>query len=241
MSINTASWRRQWHPTPVLLPGKSHGWRSLEGCSPWGRSGSDTTERLHFHFSLSCIGEGNGNPLQRSCLENPRDGGAWWAAIYEVAQSRTRLKRLSSSNNTASISLKKLLSSVQPISSVRLFATPWSAAGQALPCLSPTPRDYSNSRPSSRWCHPTISSSVVPFSCLQSFPALGFFPMSWFFAWGGQNTGVSALASCLPMNIQDLFPLVWTGWIPLQSKGLSRVFSNTTVQKHQFFSTQLSL
>ena len=90
--------RRQWHPTPVLLPGKSHGWRILEGCSPWGRWGSDRTERLHFHFSLSCIGEGNGNPLQCSCLENPRDGGAWWAAIYGVAQSRTRLKWLSSSS-----------------------------------------------------------------------------------------------------------------------------------------------
>ena len=79
----------QWHPTPVLLPGKYHGWRSLEGCSPWGRWGSDTTERLHFHFSLLCIGEGNGNPLQCSCLENPRDGGAWWAAVSGVTQSRT--------------------------------------------------------------------------------------------------------------------------------------------------------
>ena len=92
--------RRRWHPTPVLLPGKSHGQRSLVGCSPWGRWGLDTTERLHFHFSLSCIGEGNGNPLQYSCLENPRDGGAWWAAIYGVAQSRTRLKRLSSSSSS---------------------------------------------------------------------------------------------------------------------------------------------
>ena len=90
-------WRRQWHSTPVLLPGKSHGWRSLEGCSPWGRWESDTTERLHFHFSLSCIGEGNGNPLQCSCLENPRDRASWWAAVYGVAQSRTRLKWLSSS------------------------------------------------------------------------------------------------------------------------------------------------
>ena len=89
--------RRQWHPTPVLLPGKSHGWRSLVGCGPWGRWESDATERLHFYFSLSCIGEGNGNPLQCSCLENPRDGGAWWAAVYGVAQSRTQLKRLSSS------------------------------------------------------------------------------------------------------------------------------------------------
>ena len=93
-------WRKQWHPTPVLLPGKSHGWRSLVGCSPWGRKGLDTTERIHFHFSLSCIGEGNGNPLQCSCLENPRDGGAWWAAVYGVAQSQTRLKRLSSSSSS---------------------------------------------------------------------------------------------------------------------------------------------
>ena len=92
-------WRRQWQPTPALLHGKSHGW-SLVGCSPWGREESDTTERFHFHFSLSCIGEGNGNPLQGSCLENPRDGGTWWAAIYGVAQSlKTWLKWLSSSSN----------------------------------------------------------------------------------------------------------------------------------------------
>ena len=82
-------WRRQWHSTPVLLPGKSHGWRSLVGCSPWGCKESDTTEQLHFHFSLQCVGEGNGNPLQCSCLENPRDRGAWLAAVYGVAQSRT--------------------------------------------------------------------------------------------------------------------------------------------------------
>ena len=86
--------------TPLQYsPGKSHGWRSLVGCSPWGREESDTTERLPFHFSLSCIGEGNGNPLQCSCLENPKDGGAWWAAVYEVSQSRTRLKQLSSSSS----------------------------------------------------------------------------------------------------------------------------------------------
>ena len=91
--------RRQWHPTPVLLPGKSHGRRSLVGCSPLGRYESDTTMRLHFHFSLSFIGEGNGTPLQYSCLENPRDGGAWWAAVYGVTQSWTRLKRLSSSSS----------------------------------------------------------------------------------------------------------------------------------------------
>ena len=91
---------QQWHPTSVLLPGKSHGRKSLVGCSLWGRSESDTTERLHFHFSLSCIGEGNGNPLQCSCLENPRDRGALCAAISGVAQSRTRLKRLSSSSSS---------------------------------------------------------------------------------------------------------------------------------------------
>jgi len=96
MSSSVWILRRQRHPTPVLLPGKSHGWRSLEGCSLLGRWGLDTTELLHFHFSLSCIGEGNGNPLQCSCLENPRDGEAWRAAVYGVAQSRTRLKRLSS-------------------------------------------------------------------------------------------------------------------------------------------------
>ena len=96
--------RRQWQPTPVLLPGKSHGRRSLVGCSPWGREESEMTEQLHFHFSLSCIGEGNGNPLQCSCLENPRDGGARWAAVYGVAQSQTQLKRLSSSSSIQRLS-----------------------------------------------------------------------------------------------------------------------------------------
>ena len=110
-----------------------------------------------------------------------------------------------------------------------------------LPCPSPSPGICSNSCPSSRWCHPTISSSVVLFSsCLQSFPASGSFLISQFFSSGGQSIGVSASASVLPMNIQDWSPLGWTGWISLQSKGLSRVFSNTTVRKHQFFSTQLS-
>ena len=93
-------WRRQWHPTPVLLPGKSHGRRSLVGCSPWGRWRLDTTERLHFQFSLSGTGEENGNSLQYSCLENPRDREAWWATIYGVAQCRTRLKQLSSSSSS---------------------------------------------------------------------------------------------------------------------------------------------
>ena len=110
----------------------------------------------------------------------------------------------------------------------------------SLPCPSLTPGAHSNSCPLSWWCHPTISSSVVPFSpCLQSFPAWGPFQMSQFFTSGGQSSGVSALASVLPMNIQDWLPLGGTGWISLQSKGLSRVFSNTTVQKHQFFGTLL--
>ena len=110
-----------------------------------------------------------------------------------------------------------------------------------LPRPSSTPRASSNSCPLSQWCHPTISSSVIPFSRLQSFPASGSFQMSQFFTSGGQSIGVSASASVLPMNIQDWFPIGLTGWFSLQSKGLSRVFSNTTVQKHQFFGTQLSL
>ena len=110
------------------------------------------------------------------------------------------------------------------------------------PCPLPTPGIYPNPWPSSPWFHPTISSSVIPFSSYpQSFPALGSFPMSQLFETGGQRTGASALASVLPMNTQDWSPLGWTGWISLQSKGLSRVFSNTTVQKHRFFCTQLSL
>ena len=109
------------------------------------------------------------------------------------------------------------------------------------PCPSPTPEAYSNSCPSIWWCHPTISSSVIPISShLQSFPALESYPVSQFFASGGQSIGVSASASVLPVNIQDWFPLEWTSWISLQSKGLSRVFSNTIVQRHQFFVTQPS-
>ena len=135
---------------------------------------------------------------------------------------------------------KWCFSSVQSLSRVQLLATPWTTARQA-PCPSQTPRAYSNSCPSSRWCHAAISSSVVPFSsCPQSLPASGSFPMSQLFASGGQSSRVSASASVLPMNTQDWSPLGWTGWISLQSKGLSRVFSNTIVQKYQFFSAQLS-
>ena len=143
--------------------------------------------------------------------------------------------------DTPSFRFSSSSSSVQLLSRVRLFATPWTAAHQ-LPCASPTPGVYSNSCPLSRWCHLTSSPSVVPFSShLQSFPVSGFFQMSQFFTSGGQNIGVSASASLLLMNIQVWFPLGSIGWISLLSKGLSRVFSNTTDQRHQFFDAQLSL
>ena len=146
-------------------------------------------------------------------------------------------------NYCPQIILKKtflLFSSVQSLSRVWLFATPWTAASQIL-CPSSTPSACLNSCPSSQWCHPTISSSVVPFfSCPQSFPASRSFQMSQLFASGGQSIGVSASTSVLPMNTQDWSPLGWTGWISLQSKGFSRVFSNTRVQKHQFFGAQPS-
>ena len=132
------------------------------------------------------------------------------------------------------------ISSVQSLSHVRLFATPLIAAHQAYLSIT-TPAVYSNSYLSSRWHHPAISSSVFPFSsCPQFLPASGSFPMSQLFTWGGQSIGVSASASVRPMSTQDWSPLGWTGWISLQSMGLSSVFSNTTVQKHQFFGAQLS-
>ena len=117
--------RRQWHPTRVLLPGKSRGQRSLEGCSPLGCWGSDTTEQLHFHFSLSCIGEGNGNPLDCSCLENPRDGGAWWAVVYGVTQSRARLKWLSSSSRYQEMKRLRSWNQFLKISKDMFHKIPW--------------------------------------------------------------------------------------------------------------------
>ena len=123
---------RQWQPTPVLLPGKSHGWRSLVGCSPWGHEESDSTEQLHFHFhfSLSCIGEGSGSPLQCSCLENPRDGEAWWAAIYGVAQSQTRL-----SNFTFTFHFHALEKAVVPHSSTLAWRIPGMGKPGRLPSM----------------------------------------------------------------------------------------------------------
>ena len=171
---------------------------------------------------------GNGNPLQYSCMENPMDRGAWQATVHRAAKSWTHMHSVQ-------------FSSVQSLSRVWLFATPWTAAHRP-PCPSPTPGVYPNSCPLSQWCHPTISSSVVPFSsCPQSFPASMSFQMSQPFPSGGQSIGVSASTSVLPMNTQDWSPLGWTGWLSLLFKGLSRVFSNTTVQKDQFFCTQLSL
>ena len=189
------SWKRQWHPTPVLLPGKSHGRRSLEGCSPWGRWGSDTTERLHFHHSLSCIGEGNGNPLQCSCLETPTDGGALWVAVYGVAQSQTRLKRLSSS------SMLSLIAQSCPT-----LCVPMNPSTPGLPVHHQLP-EFTQTH-----VH-RVNDAIQPFHPLSSPspPAPNpsqhqSFPMSQLFAWGGQGTAVSGSASFPPKNSQ--------GWSP---------------------------
>ena len=136
--------------------------------------------------------------------------------------------------STSILELSVQINSVQSLSRVWLLR-PHEPQHARPPCPSTTPRVHPNPCPSSRWYHPTILSSVVPFSCLQSFPASGSFPMSHFFTSGGQSIRVSASTSILPKNTQDWSPLGWTGWISLQSKELSRVFSNTTVQKHQFF------
>ena len=161
------------------------------------------------------------------------------AGIYNVEKITSSI-RVSRKNRT-SININQIRSDQISRSVVSDSLQPYESQQARPPCPSPTPGVHSDSRPSSQWCHPVISSFVVPFfSCPQSLPALGSFPMSQLFAWGGQSTGVSALASFLPKKSQGWSPSEWTGWIFLQSKGLSRVFSNTTVQKHQFFSAQLS-
>ena len=163
-----------------------------------------------------------------SCLQNPMEGGAWQATVHGVAKSTTRLM-------TDVISVK--FSCSVKSNSLRPHELQYARP----PSPSATTRVYWNSRPSSRWCHPTILFSVIHFSsCPQSLPVSGSFPMSQLFTWGGQSTGVSASASVLPMKIQDWSPSGWTGWISLQPKGLSRVFSNTIVQKHQVFGAQIS-
>ena len=153
--------RRQWQPTLVLLPGKSHGWRSLVGCNLWCCEESDTTEWLHIHFSLSCIGEGNGNPLQCSCLENPRDSGAWWGAVYGVAQSRTRLKRLSSGSSRHPMGIPGGASDKEPTCQWRrrkrpgLGRSPGGGHGNPLQCSClENPRDRGESQVGySPWGH----------------------------------------------------------------------------------------
>ena len=172
--------------------------------------------------------------------------GTWntaslWFARHKAAMCKMRYI-LYCNNSTLCCFVKGAISSVQFIWSV-VSDSLWPHESQHArpPCPSPTPRVHSDSHPSSWWCHPAISSSVFPFSsCPQSLPASESFPMSQLFAWGGQSTGVSTLVSFFPKNTQRWSPLEWTGWISLQSKGLSRVFSNTTGQKHQFFGTQPS-
>ena len=161
------------------------------------------------------------------------DRGVWQAIVHRLTRVRHVLMTKPPSPHT--------IESQSVQSGVSNSLRPHELQHARPACPSPTPRVYSNSCPSCQWCHPIISSSVIPFSsCLLSFPASGYFQISQFFASGAQIIGVSASASVLSMHIQDWFFLRWTGWISLQSKGLSRVFSNTTVQKHQFFSTQSS-
>ena len=236
--------RRQWHPTPVLLPGKSHRRRSLVGCSPWGRWGSNTTERLHFPFSLSCIGEGNGDPLQCSCLENPRDGGTWWSAVYGVAQSWTRLKWRSSSSLTPECG--PLDCAFREETNIDNDKIKWHLKSFccSVAKLCPTFCDLSDCQASlsfpTSWSLLKLMSieSVIPSNYLilccpllllpSIFPSIRVFSNKSALCikeyW---SQSIGALASVLPMNIQGWFPLGLTGWISLLSKGLSRVFSST--------------
>ena len=179
---------------------------------------------------------GMGEPSGLPPMGSHRVGHDWsdLAAERKLHRSILLITKVAKAKNSQ-------FSSVQSLNRVRLFATPWTAVCQASLSIT-TPGVYSSSCPSSWWCHPTVSSSVIPFSSrLQSFPTSGSFQMSQLFTSGGQSIGVSASTSVLPMNIQGWFSLGWTGWISLLSKGLSRVFSSTTVQKHQFFGAQLSL
>ena len=213
--VGKIPWRRAWQPTQVFVPGESHGQRNLVGYSPQGCKETDMTE-------------GTSHAGTRSSLQG-----------ISVASFLLSLVFIS-----CVIPPKHLWDpSVQFSHSVMFNSLrPHGLQHDRLPCPSPIPGACSNSCPLSRWCHPTISSSVFPFSsCLQSFPASGSFPKSQFFASGGQSIGVSASASVLAMNIQGWFPLGLTVSLSLQSKRLSRVFSKTTVQKHQVFGPQLSL
>ena len=168
--------------------------------------------------------------------------GEWFQTNWEPQTYASRVPNMESRNKTKGQDLKNQFSSVQFSHSVMSDSLrPHESQHSRPPCPSPTPGVHSNSRPSIPWCHPAISSSVIPFySCPQSLPASESFPMSQVFTWGGQSIGVSALASFFPKKSQGWSPSEWTGWISLQSKGLSRVFSDTTVEKHQFFGAQPS-
>ena len=204
-------WRRKWQPTPVFLPGKSHGERSHRV----------TKSRTQL------------STAQHSTEVSPEGAHTWFHAnTHQQEKGRTVTELSAWRFSSVQFSRSVVSNSLRPYESQHTRP----------PCPSPTPGVHPNSCASCWWCHPAILSSIVPFSsCSQSLSASGSFPMSQLFTWGGQSIGVSASASVLPMNTQDWSPLEWTGWISLQSKGLSRVFSNTTVQKHQFFSTQHSL
>ena len=247
--VGEISWRRAWQPKPVFLLGESRGQKGLVGYGPMG------LQRIKHNWAHSiCLLSSN---LRQLILSLPIchiighsgsitriSGFLEVEELVEAGQTTT----LTAASNYTHTSIHCLLhfnlpfSSVQSLSLLSSFLRPHGLQHTRLPCPSPTPGVYSNPCSLCWWCHPTISSFVIPFSsCPQSFPASECFPMNQLFASGGQRTGVSASTSVLPMNTQDWSPLGWTGWISLQSKGLSRVFSNTTVQKHQFFSSQFSL
>jgi len=183
---------------------------------------------------------GQEDPLEMEMVTNSsilawriqgKNGETCWATVYGV--TRVRHDSVTKSTKHSKTGLRSSVQFSRSVMSNSLW--PHGLQHARPPCSSPTPGAYSNSCPLSQWCHPSISSSVISFSRPQSFPASGSFPITQFFASGGQSIGVSASTSVFPMNAQDWSPLGWTGWISLQSKGLSRVFSNTTVQKHQFF------
>ena len=207
----------------------------LPPTSPWDFLGKNTG--VGCHFLLQGIFPIQGfNPRLLHLLH-------WQACSLSLCHLKSLSFILGKLSNLIVCRNCSLFSSVQFSHSVVSYSLwPHGVQHARPPCPSPTPGVYSNSCPLSWWCHPTISSSDIAFSLYhQSFPASGFFQMSQLFTSGGQNIGVSASTSVLPVNIQHWFPLGWTDWISLQSKGLSRIFSNTTVQKHQFFSPQLSL
>ena len=222
-------WKRQWQPTPVLLPGESHGWGSLVGCSPWGRYESDTTEWLHFHFSLSHIGEGNGNPLQCSCLENPRDGGAWWAAVYGVAVGHNW-----SDLAAARLHFGLLLFTPKGWAKVRMegLALQWGYWEDT------TFRGLRISKEASLQCTNQVCIYDLHAAPLGGAWAAGFRVTSW---WNLENT--SSISSCLPELVANISSFLWEGLGGLsslctsqvRSKGLSLCLWNSTAKAETGF------